>query len=699
MAETTDTLMDTSWTTLSQTRNTEQELSEIAQIDARTKALRDELLKLQKHRNSIVTFSGRFPNEVLSRIFFECLAFEEKAKRPPVKKIWLQLTQVCHQWREVALGYPRLWLEISFASPFWTMTCLKRSKLSPITINLCDSRYPAHRGSPNPTKERAVKEALKQISRIKSLEISTYPSLCASRLTTLSQSTNGQKVEAPILETLKLDRHNSIFHLQQQVRITLDERFLNGGTPNLRRLELTNIGLTWTGMHIFENLTFFYYDNREELPPAPALPFIQALASMSKLTHLHLAMTCPEFGTIGLEGAIARFPALEYLSLEHGNANDYAELLHHFALPASATVELHISTQLRQSTAAGLRHLSTTLSSSWLSAPLARQTGLRSSRREAEQDGEAPIKIQSLRILGNKHSSQPGLLVEGWSQLFEHMEDGAKEPDGSGRNIPAALRLEAAGHWAEVEEDVVPIPNAGTFVNPNANIINHNDVNPIQSVPMADVKMLWLQGDLENVDMNRHVATLRSLKSVACVDEWSAVKFLLSVRQDPVFRSARRRQEEIEVGDEGDEGQAAEDAVQAVAEAVTANQADVAQPADNVAQGQGLGAVRPNVITYYKVLEHIMFMYTKFDEEVMLPQISEGVDLKRFLLHVVRRRNRRGGKIRKISFFGCSGLDEQDMEKLRSGVEEVVWEERASYSRDNEDDYHDHEYEADHWEM
>ncbi|TFK28938.1 hypothetical protein FA15DRAFT_632851, partial [Coprinopsis marcescibilis] len=82
-------------------------------------------------------------------------------------KLWKQVTQVCHVWRETAINYPHLWSRISFVAPKWGVVSLERSKNVPIKVMLPRNKsYRRINGYDN-----LLTDALLQPDRITTLDL------------------------------------------------------------------------------------------------------------------------------------------------------------------------------------------------------------------------------------------------------------------------------------------------------------------------------------------------------------------------------------------------------------------------------------------------------------------------------------------------------------------------------------------------
>lgn len=86
---------------------------------------------------------SKVPVELLSAIFLECVP-----TAPTVIKVhdnwshktfdskWIAITEVCHQWRDVALSTPTLWTNISLTRPDGVKYMLEHSKTAPFNLFL-----------------------------------------------------------------------------------------------------------------------------------------------------------------------------------------------------------------------------------------------------------------------------------------------------------------------------------------------------------------------------------------------------------------------------------------------------------------------------------------------------------------------------------------------------------------------------------
>ncbi|KAL1699363.1 hypothetical protein EV121DRAFT_216370 [Schizophyllum commune] len=77
------------------------------------------------------------PPELLEEIFVHCVPCGRGALYDEQDVKWIAPTQVCRQWRTIALACQRLWASaILFQKPFWTYTALRRAGNAPLTFDI-----------------------------------------------------------------------------------------------------------------------------------------------------------------------------------------------------------------------------------------------------------------------------------------------------------------------------------------------------------------------------------------------------------------------------------------------------------------------------------------------------------------------------------------------------------------------------------
>ncbi|KAG2013110.1 hypothetical protein CC2G_010049 [Coprinopsis cinerea AmutBmut pab1-1] len=272
---------------------------------------------------------SRMPSEILSKIL---IAYRDEIFDPTV---WIPAClQLCARWRHVAIGTPQLWSTIVFnLSAVEIKTFLERSKGTPLTIyvpfGMRDHLRPL------------VLKILGEHERIASLTIfGTGPRMLQSSLRVLANKS------APHLQELVLD--GSVFF------DGIPDTLLSGGTPNLRRVDLSGFTPRWTSPILHSNLTSLCieecpYDRDPYLPLPEASEFLEAFARMPNLRQLKLYTTFPEevdLWDLG-EETVVPLLHLEELSLRCKSLVQCAALLEHFKV-GDAQIYLQLDAFLGQ---------------------------------------------------------------------------------------------------------------------------------------------------------------------------------------------------------------------------------------------------------------------------------------------------------------------------------------------------------------
>ncbi|KAJ3548747.1 hypothetical protein NMY22_g1145 [Coprinellus aureogranulatus] len=166
------------------------------------------------------------PPEILSDIFqivYRKLEQEERRYGPSMPWLnWLRVTHVCRRWRDVALGYPALWAELSFSHPALADMMLQRTRDGPIDIKFSCVE------SMSNELQAVFRKALSQTYRLRTVDLyvpETSPITFSSILSRLETAT-------PKLETLVLRSYD--YGIQ-----SYPAGLLGGLAPLLKKLKLT----------------------------------------------------------------------------------------------------------------------------------------------------------------------------------------------------------------------------------------------------------------------------------------------------------------------------------------------------------------------------------------------------------------------------------------------------------------------------
>ncbi|KAL0571715.1 hypothetical protein V5O48_010239, partial [Marasmius crinis-equi] len=165
---------------------------------------------------------SQLPPELLVLIFDECIHSRDAILFE--KPLYFAFSQVCHDWRELALNTPTLWTKPDFRWPLWAQEMLRRSKEADLDIT-----YRVESGAHNILSrpfEEAMLEALSNASRITNISFNLWDTIgFEGILASLVQP-------APLLHTLCLHFYSTL------AEDPFPERLLGDHAPSLRNLSI-----------------------------------------------------------------------------------------------------------------------------------------------------------------------------------------------------------------------------------------------------------------------------------------------------------------------------------------------------------------------------------------------------------------------------------------------------------------------------
>ena len=302
----------------SKTKSREHQLQA---IDAQIKSLEDSIRVLRLQRNALAPVSS-LPTEIIATIFSflpNMLSAISPSKKPD-PLIWLRVSQVCHQWRDIALNQPVFWSHVDFTniSSAGAAEILARTKTVPLYLEgrcLGDHWDDAQLG--------AFQEELHfRVSRIHHLLISDKPR-------PLRKTLEGLVSPAPALESLSMSSEG------KWSRVAVPETLFGGTTPRLSNLELSNCDISWKSS-LLKGLKFLQIRSLSPNSTRPSLPvWLDALNEMQQLEALTLHSASPIAPPI-IPVEVERTVTLPSLALLHisSSAKDCALVLAHLDLPA-----------------------------------------------------------------------------------------------------------------------------------------------------------------------------------------------------------------------------------------------------------------------------------------------------------------------------------------------------------------------------
>ncbi|KAF8433005.1 hypothetical protein L210DRAFT_3633277 [Boletus edulis BED1] len=224
------------------------------------------LCDLQTQRNSCSLIS-RFPTEILAAIFV-CSARDYHSTHfgYPIETApnWVNVSYVCHHWRNVALNCPTLWSYLFITSPRWTEELLARSKQA--SLKLRANLENLSGGGRDDRRLRFVRRVMNHIERIQELYL-FLPDCFKDHF--LSSP-------APRLQNLMITVGYHQF-----------SALFNGDTPALRTLELSFCPVSWDSftLHGLTTLNLRFVPSRSQ---QNMVEFLATLSRVQDLRHLYL---------------------------------------------------------------------------------------------------------------------------------------------------------------------------------------------------------------------------------------------------------------------------------------------------------------------------------------------------------------------------------------------------------------------------
>ncbi|KAG7099963.1 hypothetical protein E1B28_001756 [Marasmius oreades] len=241
---------------------------------------------------------------------------------------WLNVTQVCRQWRSIALDSASTWSLIDFSHHSLTHEMILRSKAAPLDIEVMPDTLMPYHGMLD-----GLKEALSHIDRIRRLVLHTSPSLSDSG-TLFSNLTK----PAPLLQ--KLEVYGGPY-------ISLPNNLFGGKASRLRELKVSGLHFPWSGS-LLKNLTTLALNEPHNEPLVDTCfrcpstkQLIEVLQEMPGLEVLELTNSLPVHTSEKmLPRLVVELSRLRRLRLS-GTLLNCTEVLRNITFPPSAA--LHIT--------------------------------------------------------------------------------------------------------------------------------------------------------------------------------------------------------------------------------------------------------------------------------------------------------------------------------------------------------------------
>lgn len=232
------------------------------------------ILGLKTQRNALAAIS-MLPTEVLQEIFLQAVMSDSAQSL-----VCATVSHVCRSWREMALGYPRLWTHLPMECPLWMPEMLVRSRNAPLRVEAC-----------TPWAYSALTEAFAErpdyMARIEHLRLSSEVG-CATMhciLNTLASC------KAPILRSLYLGAESDYLPWRTD--------FPSDFAPQLQSLHISGFGLcfvSWKPATPLVHLTALYFDDKMGLLRLTLSQLLTLLDAAPRLETLRLQGFRPSSG-------------------------------------------------------------------------------------------------------------------------------------------------------------------------------------------------------------------------------------------------------------------------------------------------------------------------------------------------------------------------------------------------------------------
>ncbi|KAF9481476.1 hypothetical protein BDN70DRAFT_830979 [Pholiota conissans] len=136
-------------------------------IDEAISRHQSSIMELKHQKNGLAPIS-RLPAEIFCKIFLQTKALHElddaRGNRSRVSLRWIaEVSHICSYWRNVAINFPRLWIELPIDSLHWVKEMLQRSKDAALIVKADLQSYFSQNYA------EGLKLALRNSTRIKHL--------------------------------------------------------------------------------------------------------------------------------------------------------------------------------------------------------------------------------------------------------------------------------------------------------------------------------------------------------------------------------------------------------------------------------------------------------------------------------------------------------------------------------------------------
>ncbi|KAH6905230.1 hypothetical protein BKA70DRAFT_509313 [Coprinopsis sp. MPI-PUGE-AT-0042] len=523
-------------------------------LDDRLLEKEKEIIDIKHERNQLAPVS-RLPVEVLARVFLDRARSPESTtqdtqyafKTGQYQVLWMGVSHVCRQWREVALGCSELWSVLNpRISTKWIEAMIKRSKSMPISLVEFNPNYCFHA----PEKREILLKVLSEPRRWRQIHVRLI-----HEDDEVVKNISSLNSPAPFLVDLSLN-FEDITYGHSRPNGVLPRDFLGANAPSLRHLEIIHCRPSWNPNLFSSSLASL----KLCIPPlymaVPGDPFsvpspqdlAENLARIPLLTELDLEMKLPDLTAINPCGRNFLFPNLQSLRLV-GECEELAGLLSCLLIPPTSRVEVSCT----KASEAALISLGWALDKAWTTKPVIDRVSLWRPRvgdtciegSNTSSPGKLPLLISMSRVMNWEWDTFPaprslfasihwdhvetlsvecsfGQLGAEWRAIFENMKrvKNLKLFDESAQEFIKALThlTKLAGSHPGLTNlaYTAPLPSLETLMIRRANVILTNK-NLSRYGPNTQTMTVTFQ-DLVDWMQQRRVLGAPKLKEVAFKD-------------------------------------------------------------------------------------------------------------------------------------------------------------------------------------
>lgn len=273
-----------------------------------------------------ISLSSRLPNEILAEIFQVACQPSDSSGRSTLLRV---VSQICHRWRHVALGYGQLWTQADYQldHPEWFREQLRRSANVPVIVK-AHFPMPSNRGMQN------LRLALEEAA-IHTLDIQAPPEI----LDRVFSNLDGLSLRTLTLFIPWSKMPNDIPYPGPTFQLN---------APLLRTLALSNFVVSWDAP-IFNNLTHLRLHLQDSAFAPSMTQILGMLACSPLLTELILLHAIETSTRLPCPESVSVVPLTRLMSLLlDDDILNHIFLLRHIDIPIHCSLSLKVENRTKK---------------------------------------------------------------------------------------------------------------------------------------------------------------------------------------------------------------------------------------------------------------------------------------------------------------------------------------------------------------